>query len=252
MNMKKHIQHISGTLSLALLLSSSSVYADTKQTEAVQSAQMNGAKLLKESYAYLGALKRYEFDATVTNKVNVDGQSIQDSRMVEVKVRRPDQFRIDSKGNHIDRSMYLSSGIFTMIDNNEKYYTSVKTGGGIDKTLDMINRKLGVVVPLSTLLHSDMAKFIHPKRVQYFGLRNVGDIKCHYIAFRQGHTTVHLWIQSVNAPLIRAAKIVTDAKNDKGTTDMVVTWDTKPHFSDSVFIFHAPKGASNISIKPAK
>jgi len=246
------LKKVLSTLSLAVILASSTVCADTQSTVLTQNTEVDGTKLLKESYAYLGALDKYAFRATVTNDIDVDGQSVTDKRVADVKVNRPDQFRVDSKNDTINRSLYLSSGVFTIMDNNEKYYASVKTGGGIDKTLDRINKKLGIVVPLSTLLHSDMAKFIHPRKVQYFGTRDVGGTACNYIAFKQGMTTVHLWIENAGEPLIRAAKIITDAKDDKGTTDMLISWDTKPSFSDLVFVFKAPKGASHIAIKPAK
>ena len=238
-------------LSLSLLLASGSLYAETN-TPMTQAAQIDASALLKKSYTYLGSLNKYAFKASVTNSVDVDGEDVVMKRVADVKVKRPDQFRIDSKGENFNRSSYLSNGVFTMIDNNEKYYASVKTNKGIDGTLDMINKKLGIVIPLSTLLHSDMAKFIHPKKVQYFGTRMVSGVECNYIAFRQRTTVVHLWIENSDTPLVRSAKIVTDAKNDRGTTDMVLTWDTHPGFSDSVFVFKAPKGASPISIRPAK
>ena len=238
-------------LSLSLLLASGSVYAETV-TAMAQEAKIDASALLKNSYAYLGSLDKYAFKASITNSVDVDGEDIVMKRVSNVKVKRPDQFRIDSKGENFNRSLYLSNGVFTMIENDEKYYASVKTGKGIDGTLDLINKKLGIVVPLSTLLHSDMDKFIHPKKVQYFGTRMVSGVECNYIAFRQRATVVHLWIENSDTPLVRSAKIVTDAKNDRGTTDMVIKWDTKPGFSDSVFVFKAPKGASHIAIRPAK
>jgi len=238
-------------LSLSLFLASGSVYAnaDMPMTE---KAQVNAATLLKNSYTYLGTLSKYAFTASVSNSVNVEGEDVVLKRVSDVKVKRPDRFRIDSKGENFNRSSYLLNGVFTMIDNDEKYYASVKTGKDIDGTLDMINKKLGIVIPLSTLLHSNMAKFIHPKRVQYFGTRTVSGVECHYIAFRQGSTVVHMWIENSDTPLVRAAKIVTNDKNERGTTDMVIRWNTKPGFSDSVFVFKAPKGASNIAIRPAK
>ena len=238
-------------LSLSLLLASGSLYAETT-TPMTQAAQIDASTLLKKSYTYLGSLNKYAFKASVTNSVDVDGEDVVMKRIADVKVKRPDQFRIDSKGENFNRSSYLSNGVFTMIDNDEKYYASVKTGKGIDGTLDMINKKLGIVIPLSTLMHSDMDKFIHPKKVQYFGTRTVSGVECNYIAFRQRSTVVHLWIENSDTPLVRSAKIVTDDKSDKGTTDMVIKWDTKPGFSDSVFVFKAPKGASHISIRPAK
>jgi len=238
-------------LSLSLLLGSGTVYAETVAPIA-QEAKIDAATLLKNSYTYLGSLDKYAFTASVTNSVNVDGEDVVMKRVAEVKVKRPDKFRIDSKGENFNRSSYLSDGVFTMIENNEKYYASVKTGKGIDGTLDLINKKLGIVIPLSTLMHSDMDKFIHPKKVQYFGTRMVSGVECNYIAFKQRSTVVHLWIENSDTPLIRSAKIITNDKSERGTTDMVIKWDTKPGFSDSVFVFKAPKGASPISIRPAK
>jgi hypothetical protein len=246
-----YVKKVAAVLSLSLFLASGFVYAnaDMPMTEKVQ---VDAAALLKNSYTYLGSLDKYAFTASVTNSVNVDGEDVVMKRVAEVKVKRPDKFRIDSKGENFNRSSYLSNGVFTMIENDEKYYASVKTGKGIDGTLDLINKKLGIVIPLSTLMHSDMDKFIHPKKVQYFGTRMVSGVECNYIAFKQRSTVVHLWIENSDTPLIRSAKIITNDKSERGTTDMVIKWDTKPGFSDSVFVFKAPKGASPISIKPAK
>jgi hypothetical protein len=242
-----NIKKIASTFSLALLLASASATANNSADAVSQEAQKSGSALLQSSYKYLGALEKYAFHATVTQSVDVDGSNVVSKTKTEIKVKRPNQFRVDSKSNTIDRSSYLSDGVFTMFDNHE-YYTSVKTGGGIDRTLDKINKKLGIVLPLSTLLHSDMAQFIHPKKVQYFGTRNVSGIECNYIAFKQGKTVVHMWIENSDRPLVRAAKIVTNAKNDQGTTDIAVRWDVNQKFSDSVFVFNAPKDASNISV----
>lgn len=248
-SMKKTAKKTASVLSLALLFTSGFVYAEANSAAVEQRTQLDGKSLLKGSYDYLGSLQKYAFNTTITNTVTEEGETIVDKRRVSAKIKRPDRFRIDSKGDFINRSVYLADGVFTMIDNNEKYYASVKTGGGIDKTLDMINRKLGIVIPTSTLMHSDMSKFIHPRRVQNFGARMVSGVACNYIAFRQGGSIVHLWIEDSDRPLIRAAKIITPKH---GTTDMVIKWDTNPGFSDSVFVFKAPRGASNVSIKPVK
>ena len=241
-----NVKKVLAALSLTLLLTSSSLYA-------AQEMQKSASKLLKESYNYLGSMQKYAFKATVNNDIHEDGTVISEKRTSDVKVQRPDKFRVDTKSDHINRTVYLSNGQFTMIDNDENYYASVhKTGASIDTALQYISKKLGVVLPLSTLIHSDMNKFIHPSRVQYFGTEVLSGVECNYIAFRQGTTTVHLWVENSDRPLIHAAKIITDAKNYKGTTDMIIKWNTNPDFSDSSFVFKAPKGASNVSIKPVK
>ena len=243
-----YVKKVATLVSLALLLGSSSLLAQSNAMEQ-QVVQKDGSALLKGSYNYLGALDKYAFDASITNTVVVDGANVVGKRTSDVKVNRPAQFRVDTKGDYINRSVYLSNGVFAMIDNKEKYYATVNTGGDIDKTLEQISKKLGIVLPISTLMHSNMGKFNQPKRVQYFGTRDVSGVECNYIAYKRGGTTVHLWIENSNTPVIRSAKIITA---EKGTTDMVMKWDTNPGFSDSAFIFKAPKGASNVSIKPAK
>jgi len=245
-----YVKKIATALSLVALLASVPLYANS--STATEVSKKSGVSLLKNSYQYLGSLKKYAFTADVTNTLIVDGGTILTKRVSQVKVERPDKFKIDNKGEFIDRSFYLSNGHFSMIDNEEKYYATVDTGGDIDKTLDMINKKLGIVVPLSTLLHSDMNKFIHPRKVQYFGTREVGGVSCDYIAFRQGNNVVHMWIEDSDKPLVRAAKVIRKTSKEQGTTDMVIKWDTTPSFSSDVFVFKAPKGASNVSIRPAK
>jgi len=163
------VKRFTAVLSVTLLLILSSGYAESNTMAAEQNEQKNGVKVLKNSYDYLGSLKKYAFTATVTNEVEVDGKKIVTKRISNAKVKRPDQFRIDTKSDYIDRTVYLSEGLFTMMDNKEKYYANVKTSTNIDKTLEYINKKLGIVLPLSTLFHSDMSKYIHPKKVQYFG-----------------------------------------------------------------------------------
>ncbi len=247
-----NVKKIATVASLAVLLASGSAFAESNTAPATQEAQKNASALLENAYDYVGSLQKYAFKATVTDTVTEDSGDIVTKRTSDVKVKRPDMFRMDSKGENFDRTVYLSSGVFTMIDNSEKYYATVKTNNGIDKTLQQISRKIGIVLPLSTLIHSDMNKFINPDRVQYFGTEVLSGVECNYVAFKQNKTTVHLWIENSDTPLIRSAKIITDAKNDKGTTDMIIKWDTTPRFSDSTFVFKAPKGASNVSIKPVK
>ena len=243
-----YIKKVATALSLSMLLATSSVYADNN-IEATQNTQLNAAKLLKDTYSYMGTLDRFSLDATITNNYTGDTTQIVEKRHSDVKVDRPSQFRVDTKGDYIDRTVYLDNGVFTMMDNKEKYYASVNTGKNIDQTLVKIRKDLGIVLPLSTLIHSDMNKFIKPRKVKYFGTRDLSGVECNYIAFKMGKTIVHMWIENSNTPLIRSAKIVTKSK---GTTDMVLKWDTKPNFKNNVFTFKASKNASNVSIRAEK
>jgi len=143
------VKRFTAALSITLLLTLSSGYADSKTIPVEQHTEKSGVKVLKNSYDYLGSLKKYAFTATVTNEVEIDGEKIVGKRISKAKVKRPDQFRVDTKSDYIDRTVYLSEGLFTMMDNKEKYYAHVKTSTNIDKTLEYINKKLGIVLVVS-------------------------------------------------------------------------------------------------------
>ncbi|NOR56633.1 MAG: DUF2092 domain-containing protein [Sulfurovum sp.] len=242
------VKKVVGVVSLALLLGSNSLLAEGSAAS-VEQTQKNASTLLKNTYAYISSLQKYAFDVSITNTVILDNDEIVIKRHSDVEVQRDGMFRVDTKGDNINRSVYLASGVFTLMDNDEKYYATVKTGKGIDGTLDHISKKLGIVLPISTLIHSDMSKYIKPSRVQYFGTRVLSGVNCDYIAFRQKNTIVHLWVEDSSTPFIRAAKIVTEGV---GSTDMILDWDNSPGFSNSTFMFKAPRGATNVSMRPVK
>ena len=226
-------------LCASLLLSSTSLMASNS----------DGKQILKDSYSYMGSLKQYEVNVIVTKDIFEDSQHIITKRVSNAEINRPNQFRVNTKGKHIDRTSYLSKGQFTMIDNSEKYYATVKSNKSIDQTLATISKKQGIVLPISTLMYSDMNNYIKPKHVSTFGLVDVAGVSCNYIAFKDRKTIVHLWIENSKTPLIRAIKIVTHRKDFNSNTDMIVEWNTKPTFSNDIFEFTAPKGASHISLK---
>jgi len=245
-----NVKNIVSVLSVVALIATTSATADSKtEASSVKVVQKNAKKILSNSYSYLASLQKYSFVANVIDEVNEDGNIITMTKNSDVKIQRPSKFRVDSKSDYIDRTIYLADGKFTIIDNNEKYYTIVDTKKNINKTLAYIGRKLGIALPLATLMRSDMTKVAKTKKLKYFGTRVVYGVECNYIAFKNKQTTVHMWIENSDTPLIRAAKIITSSS---GTTDIVVNWDVTPSFSDSVFAFNAPKGASNISIVPAR
>jgi len=238
----KKITKIIKMFSAALLLASTSVYAENGKS---------GLEILKKSYDYQGSLDKYAVAAKVTFDIKEDGKTFELSHTARAKIDRPDKMRVDSKGETIERSIYLSNGIYTMIDyidNDEMFYTQIKTPKTIDDMLDHLIDEFGIVLPVATLLHSDMSDYIHPKKVYNFGKKRVQGADCDYIAFRHNGKEVHLWIEDSATPLLRQAYI----KAGDAEIKFATRWDLKPGFPDSVFEFKAPKGASKVSIEKSK
>ncbi len=240
MTLHKRILTIAG---LGILLS----------TSVLLSAEQSAAAILKHAYQYIGSMDKYAFDAVVTNDDMVDGKlQKQYKQYVSVKVDRPNDLRVDSKGDTKNRTNYLHDGVFTMIDHGFNYYGQIKLPyKSIDKALDYIFNKYGIKAPLAALIYSDMDKRSRFTKSTYFGKRTVGGVECDYIAFRNRGGEVHVWISSGEKPLVKSFTIIDTTVKGKPRTTASIKWDTDPDFSEKDFIFTAPKGASNISVESA-
>ena len=221
-----------------LLLSGTSLLATEK----------SAASIIKNAYHYIGSLNQYAFDAVVMDD---DGNGAKIKHKVSVKVDRPDKLRVDIKGDVKDRTVYLNSGLFTMIDHTFHYYGQLKTPKTIDGTLDYVFDKYGIKAPLASLVYSDMDKRAKYKNIKYFGTKSVNGVECDYVAFRNKGREVHVWIATGKKPLIKTYAIIETVSGKSYRLDTSIKWNTDAKLSNKDFVFVAPKGASKISIEPA-
>ncbi len=226
-----------GIVSLGLLLSSTNLLAEEKSVK----------DIVSNAYAQIGSMDKYAFTAVVIDNDTFEGETVSYTQNVSVKIERPGKLRVDNKGEIKDRSSYINNGLFTMIDHGFGYYGQLKTPKTIDATLDFIFDKYGIRTPLSTLMYSDMNKRIKFKTKKYFGTVDIAGVECDYVAFKNNTREIHVWITTGEKPLVKTFSII-DGDTRVNTS---LTWDTNPKFSDSDFVFKAPKGAEKISINSA-
>jgi hypothetical protein len=216
-------------------------------------AETSANAVLMKAYKYIGSLDTYAFDAVVLNDDTVEKKSTKHYKhTVTVKVDRPDDLRIDIKGDVKNRSIYLHEGVFTIFDHAFGYYGQLDLPQkSIDGALDYIFDSYGIKAPLAALIYSDMYKRSKFTKSVYFGTRTVGGEECDYVAFRNAKSEVHVWILRGDKPLIKSFTLID--KSEKGTpkTSASIKWYTDIDIPKSTFIFHAPKEAVAISIKPA-
>ena len=234
MNLHKKLLCTAGA---ALLLSSTSLFAVEK----------SAVDIVKNAYHYIGSLDKYAFDAVITK----GGKSDKNFRQnVSVELERPGKLRIETKGDARNRTVYLNDGVFTMLDHNFDYYGQVKAAKTIDGTLDLIFDDYGINAPLASLIYSDTDKKVKFTKSKYFGTMDVAGVACDYVAFKSNVGEVHIWIATGDKPLIKTFSIINNRGEARRNTS--ISWDTNPRISEKDFIFKAPKGASKISVKPAK
>lgn len=226
-----------GMVSLGLLLSSTNLLAEEKSVKSI----------VTNAYAQIGSMEKYAFNAVIIDNDTVEGETVTYKQNVSVKIERPGKLRIDNNGDVKNRSTYINNGVFTMIDHNFAYYGELETPKTIDATLDFIFDKFGIRTPLSTLMYSDMNKRIKFKTNKYFGTVDVAGVECDYVAFKNNTREIHVWVTTGENPLVKTYSII----NGDTRINTSLTWNTNPKFTDSDFIFKAPKGAEKISINSA-
>ena len=224
---------------LGLLLSGTQLVAVDKTAKDV----------INNAYQYLGSMDKYAFKAVVSEDAVEDGQIVKTYKQnVSAKVSRPNMLRVDTKGDIKNRSNYINNGLYTMIDYDLGYYAQVKTPKSIDGALDFIFTKLGIKSPMASLFYSDMHKRVKFNKGKYFGTVEVGGVECDYVAFKNQTREVHAWIATGEKPLVKTYSVIDTDTQGNPRMNTSLTWIKNSSFSDSDFIFKAPKGASKISI----
>lgn len=224
-------------VSLGILLGSTTLLADQKTAK----------EIVINAYDHIGSMDQYTFDAVVFDNDVVDGETEQFRHDISVKIDRPDNVRVETKGDIKNRTIILNDGLFTMYDSKYGYYGQLKTPKNIDQVLDFLFDKYGIRAPLTTLMYSDMGKRVKYQQSKYFGTMDVGGVECDYVAFKTNNKVVHVWITTGDEPIVKTYSII----EGDNRIDTSLTWNTKPKLSERDFVFTTPKGASKISIQSA-
>ena len=205
---------------------------------------------LKEACTYLAGLKDFAFrvDET-TDEIDDDGQKLQFSDRRHVIVSRPNRLMAESSGDTANRKFYYDGKTVTLYDKTHHTYGTEMGAGTIDATLDQIHEQFGYTPPLSDVLFADPYHALteHVESGTYIGLNNVGDTKCHHLAFRQKGIDWQIWIAEGDKPLPR--KLVITYKRELGEPQysaVFAHWDESPKLTDATFTFSPPEGAQKI------
>ena len=219
---------------LGLLLSTSTLLADT----------MTPQEIAKKAYSALDSRQSYAFDAIIVNNAD-DGTN---KHQVSVKVNRPNQLRIDVKGDIRNRSNYLNNGTYTIYDHDKNMYVHLKTPKSIEKTLDTLFDTLKVKAPLAQLIYTNMGDRVKFDRSKDFGIVDLAGEECHYIAFSDKTKEVHVWVTTGDTPLVKHYRIVDKTSKNNAYKSTTIHWKKASSITASDFVFTAPKNAKEAFI----
>lgn len=214
-------------------------------------------QLLRQMSDYLAGVQQFTVDtADAADRVLESGQRARLVTRRKLYVRRPDTMRVDSQGDHIDRSIWYDGSSLAMLERTQNVYAVNDMPSTIDNMLDEVAVRFAVHIPLADLLYSDIYKALitdtRTNAARYIGETRLDEVDCHHLAFESTTTDWEIWIEVGDRPLPRKLEVA--YKHDQKRPRYVVTlreWNLSPQFPHDHFVFRPSPGAEQIQLLPA-
>lgn len=206
--------------------------------------------ILRRATELLSGLKSFSFETeSAFDVVQTSGQKLQFTTAQKTFVRRPDRVYSETvRDDGVKRQVYYNGHNLTMYQENEKVYGTIPVPSTIDATLDYVEERGIVRMPVSDLLYSDLS-FLEEKADygDYVGESRVGGVPCDHLAFGNESVDWQLWIQKGKKPLFRKVLIVYKERPGQPQYGARLNaWKLSASLPDSRFLFSPPKDAERI------
>lgn len=246
------------TAGAAYLAATTATHAQTPSAAAPTAAPAidpSADRLLRSVGTYLGEAKTLCFKSEEWVDVLLPGgQKIQTTRAVSVQLARPGKLHVDITSPRRSYALWLRDKSLTLLDRRANFYGIVEAADTIDKTIDMVEEKLGIEIPVADVLVSDPYQnaMQGAQTGVDLGKVTVLGVSCRHLAFTGKNLDWQLWVQDGPKPLPR--KLVLNFKTKIGSPQLTAIfsdWDLQGPISDATFTFHAPDGALKIDVAKA-
>lgn len=162
------------------------------------------ADLFETSCAYLAGLKGFSLKAELLLDLVYQGKAkVQIARNMDLAVKRPNAFRIDTTGDDMSVTSVFTGKTFTMALLYRHLYNQAPFDKDTDALLDFLAEKHHLDSPLGDLLRNKPCADMSYASLSYMGLGFVGAARCHHLFFQGGDIDWQIWIEDGAAPLPR-------------------------------------------------
>ena len=249
-----NIQQITG---LVVFFSASVAMADeqveqSSKTVKPTTVEPYALKVMKSSSDFLAAAKQFSVSAEVWQELeDKNGNLLQFSKNVELKVHRPNQLRVDIKRGTPTRSIYYDGKTLTVQDHKTSCFGQVDAPETIDAMIDKAESTFAISLPLEDLVLSKPfgGSSKKAKAAQYLGKGNVLGVSCHHLAFQSDTVQWQVWVDDGVQPLVRKMLII--FQEEKGAprfTALFNHWDVTTPLGKHLFEFAPPPGLEKIQV----
>jgi len=205
--------------------------------------------------ASLRKLQSFSVRADTTDeKVLTTGQKIQFSGIVESRVRRPNQLRIDRVSDRQARSLYFDGKTVTIYSPRMGFYGTAPAVGTIRQVVAAVAEKYDLETPLADLFAwgEDPSAAARVQSAFYVGAQTIDGIACDQYAMREELVDWQVWIRQKGEAL--PCKLVITSTDDPSMPQYtaVFHWTPQQAHPASTFTFVPPKGSHKIPLESAR
>jgi len=207
---------------------------------------------LKKMSAYLSTLKTIQLTSkTSLDVVTTAGERIQLDGVARYRVRRPNGFVISVDTDNKSRMFYYDGKKFTVYAPELGYYATAPAPPTIRQTLDAIEAKFGIELPLEDLFRWNDATNNPAQNLTsgiYVGTATLDGVATDHYAFRQPKVDWQIWIKKGAQPL--PVKVVIIDQVDPANPAYVarLTWNVNAPIQPGEFTYRPGKNAKLIRL----
>jgi len=210
----------------------------------------NSREILRRASDTLKHAKRLSFHAEIAfDEEPRPGLLVQLAGAVDIDLRRPNGLRVDYRDDGDAKTLWYDGSRLTLLDWANGVFATRDAPATIDETMDQVEAKLGLNLPLGDLIASDPAGALLESALRgtYLGIHDVEGVPCHHLAFLQDNVDWEIWIEAGKVAVPR--KILIRYKKQRGWpqyTAVLMDWKIDPKLADDTFAAKIPKDAVEV------
>ena len=210
---------------------------------------------LNKMAGFIKTLKTFRITSVSSRDEIVDtDMKVQKNASNELLVRLPDRLQARVKSDDRDLEFFYDGETMTVLSRKENYYASAPAPPTVARTLDAVQARYGINLPLTDFIYMATAEDLlkDMTRAGYIGTSQVDGVECDHIAVRQPDVDWQVWIEKSETPLPRKVVITTKKATTQPQYIATLRWDLSPEVDPQTFIFTPPPDAVRIKFGRTK
>ena len=203
-----------------------------------------GKEIIKKMSDRLAAANAISATSEISaERVRPTGEKRTTTPSQQLLMRRPDRVWFKRTGDDQDMEGWYNGKELTLVGHHQKVFARAPMPETIDKTIDVMSERYGIVMPQADLLYSSPEKaLIGPKTTGgWAGRADVEGVSCDHLDFQDVGVDWQVWIPASGDPLPKQLQLTYKKRRGSPTTRvMFKEWNLAPQVTDASFAKEVP------------